>query len=367
MGGNMTQEQPTQTVRLDQRTLRRAMVMGLSLWVGLQTLLWLFGVTENFLFMLLLSWLLAIAMEPPVAALERRGMKRGGGAGLVLLGMFLTITAFLSVFGGLFFGQLSSAVQALPGVIVSIVDWVNSTFHTNVSSTAITDQLSLTPDKVASIASSVAGGLMGVVSSIVGFIFTTLTIVMFAFYISAESHALRRTVASWLRPDRQKVFITVWDITVAKTGGFVVSRVILAAISACAHVFAFWLIGVPYWMPLGLFAGVTSQFIPTFGTYIGIIVPIAFSAASQPTDCLWIAAFATVYQQIENYVLGPRVSRATMDLHPALALASVFIGAGVFGPIGALIGIPLAAALLAVVDTYGKRYELVPELTRDET
>ena len=52
-----------------------------------------------------------------------------------------------------------------------------------------------------------------------------------------------------------------------------------------------------------------------------------------------------------------------MDMLPALGLAAVFVGAAMFGPIGALIGIPLAAALLAVIDTYGHRYELVPELS----
>ena len=363
----MTQDSAPTTVRLDQRSVRRLVVVALTMWVVLQVALWLFGVTQNFLFMLLLSWLLAIAMEPPVAALERRGMKRGGGAGIVLLVLLLSIVAFLSVFGSLFFGQLAAAVQALPDVITTTVRWVNDTFNADLNPNVITDQLSLTPDKVASIASSVAGGVMGVVSSIVGFVFEVITILMFAFYISAESHSLRRTIASWLRPDRQMVFIKVWDITVAKTGGFVVSRIILAALSAGAHVLAFWIIGVPYWMPLGLFAGVTSQFIPTFGTYIGIVVPMAFAAVSEPIDCLWIAGFATLYQQIENYVLGPRVSRATMDLHPAIALASVFVGAEVFGPIGALIGIPLAAALLAVIDTYGKRYELVPELAVAET
>lgn len=362
----MTQEHPLPTVRLDHRSMRRLGVTALALWVALQVIIWVFGVTQNFLFMLLLAWLLAVAMEPPVAALERRGMRRGGGAGIVLLGLFAIVTGFLTVFGGLFFGQLSAAVEALPGVVVSGVDWANSTFNAHLDATTITDQLSLTPEKVASIASSVAGGVMGVVSSVVGFVFETLTILMFAFYLSAESHSVRRTVASWLRPDRQKVFITVWDITVAKTGGFVVSRMVLAALSAGSHVLAFWLIGVPYWMPLGLFAGVVSQFIPTFGTYIGIIVPVAFAASSEPLDCLWIVGFATVYQQVENYVLGPRVSRATMDLHPAIALASVFVGAELFGPIGALIGIPLAAALLAVVDTYGKRYELVPELAMSD-
>ncbi len=349
-------------LRLDQTSIRRIMVMGLGLWVGLQVLEWLFGVTHSFLFMLLIAWLVSIGMEPPVASLERRGLKRGAAAGLVLIALFLAFVGFLSAFGTLFFGQLSQAVQALPAVVTSAVSWVNSTFNAHLDATTITSQLSLTPDRVAAVAGNVAGGVLGIVSSVVGLLFETLTVLIFAFYLSAEAPRVRRLVAAWLKPERQKVFVTIWDIAVAKTGGFVVSRLVLAVFSAAAHTLAFWLIGVPYWMPLGLFAGITSQFIPTFGTYIGIIVPVAFAAMTQPLDMLWIAAFATVYQQIENYVLGPRVSKVTMDMHPAFTLAAVFVGAAVFGPIGALIGIPLAAALIAVVDTYGRRYELLPEL-----
>ena len=349
-------------VRLDQSSTRRLVIAGLALWVGLQVLLWVFGATGHFLFVLLLSWLLAIAMEPPVAALASRGWKRGAAAGVVLLAIVTAVITFFSVFGGMFFSQLAAAVQALPDVVDSLVTWANSTFDAKLDPQTITSELALTPDKVAGVAGSVAGGVVGVVSSIVGFVFELLTILVFAFYLSAESPAVRRTVASWLRPNRQHVFITVWDIAVAKTGGFVVSRIVLAALSATAHILAFWLIGVPYWLPLGLFAGIVSQFIPTIGTYVGIIVPAAFAAPREPLDALWIILFATVYQQIENYVLGPRISKATMDMHPAITLAAVFVGAALFGPIGAIIGIPLAAAVIAVVDTYGKRYELVPEL-----
>ena len=361
----MTNYEQQPTLRLDHASIRRIIMMALGLWVGLQVLEWLFGVTQSFLFMLLISWLVSIGMEPPVAALERRGLKRGAGAGLVLLALILAFVGFLSAFGTLFFGQLSQAVQALPTVVTSAVSWVNSTFNANLDAATITSQLSLTPDRVASVAGNVAGGVLGVVSSVVGFLFEGLTVLIFAFYLSAEAPQVRRMVAAWLKPDRQKVFVTVWDIAVAKTGGFVVSRLVLAVFSAAAHTLAFWLIGVPYWMPLGLFAGITSQFIPTFGTYLGIIVPVAFAAMTQPLDMLWIVAFATVYQQVENYVLGPRVSKATMDMHPAFTLAAVFVGAAVFGPIGALIGIPIAAALIAVVDTYGRRYQLVPELHVD--
>ena len=349
-------------VRLDFASTRRIIVAVLLLATLLRVAEWVFGVTQSFLFILLLSWLISIALEPPVKALERRGLRRGAGTGLVLLLVLIGTGAFLSVFGGMFFGQLADAVLALPSVIDSTVAWANDTFNTTLSAASITDQLSLTPDKVASVATSVAGGVLGIVTSIVSFVFEMFTILVFAFYLSAEAPGVRRTVASWLRPDRQRIFLNVWDIAVAKTGGFVVSRIVLATLSAAAHTIAFWLIGVPYWMPLGLFAGVVSQFIPTVGTYIGIVVPVAFAAANEPIDCLWIIGFATIYQQIENYVLGPRISKATMDLHPAITLAAVFIGTAVFGPIGALIGIPIAAAVIAVIDTYGHRYEIDGDL-----
>ena len=359
----MSQEiEQVRTIRLDRASVRSAMIMVLTVWVAFETLRWLFGVTANFLFDMLLAWLVAIAMEPPVRALERRGMKRGLATGLVLLGIVVAVVGFFGIFGSLFFGQLSAAVAALPAVVDSVVRWANDVLNMQIDAASITDQLKLNTDNVTRIATSIAGGLLGVVSSIVTFVFEVLTILMFAYYLAAESPNVRRTVGSWLNPRNQRVFITVWDIAVAKTGGFVVSRVLLAVLSALAHMLFFWAVDVPYWMPMGLFAGVTSQFIPTLGTYIGIAVPAAFTAVDAPITVLWILLFATVYQQIENYVLGPRVSRKTMDVHPAIALAAVFVGAAMFGPIGALIGIPLAAALLAVVDTYGHRYELVPEL-----
>ena len=67
------------------------------------------------------------------------------------------------------------------------------------------------------------------------------------------------------------------------------------------------------------------------GTYIGVAIPALFAAFHDPIDVVWIIIFATVYQQIESYVFTPRVSRATMDVHPAIALGSVFVGFAFFG------------------------------------
>jgi predicted PurR-regulated permease PerM len=167
-------------------------------------------------------------------------------------------------------------------------------------------------------------------------------------------------------PQRQEVFVTVWDIAAQKAGGYVISKVVLAVLSAVFHAVFFWAIGVPYWLPLSILVGITAQFIPVVGTYIGIVVPVLFVVFTDPLDALWIVLFATVFQQIETYVFTPRVSKRTMDVNSGIALAAVFVGAGIWGPIGALIGIPLAAAVVAVVGTYGRRYELVPELEAPE-
>ena len=124
----------------------------------------------------------------------------------------------------------------------------------------------------------------------------------------------------------------------------------------------FMAIGVPYWLPMAIITGIVSQFIPAIGTYLGILIPVLFTLFSQPLDAIWIVIFASLYQQFENYLLSPRISRKMMDIHPALAFGSVIVFANLFGALGALIAIPIAAAIVAVTDTYGKRNNLIPQL-----
>ena len=140
----------------------------------------------------------------------------------------------------------------------------------------------------------------------------------------------------------------------------------LAAISAFFHGIFFWAIGLPGWLPLALLAGITAQFIPVIGTYIGVAIPAVVALAEKPITALWIVLFAIVYQQIETYVFTPEVSRRTMEVNPAIALAAVFIGAAIWGPIGAIIGVPIAAVVVSIVETYGRRYRLIPHLTETD-
>jgi predicted PurR-regulated permease PerM len=361
-GGARGSAQTPVVIRFEPTSFRRAVIVILLLLVGLKLALYVYEALGSFLFLLLLAWLLSIAMEPAVAWFANHGLRRGVATGVVGLILIVATVAFLAVFGSLFFTQLAELIKGLPGYVEQTVTWLNSTFHLTLDSTTILSQLQITPAKVAEWASSVAGGVFGFLGTVFGVLFDGLTVFVFAFYFSADGPRLRRAVGSWLPLRSQKVFVAVWDIAVTKTGGFVVSKVVLATMSAFFHCGFFYLINVPYWLPMGIFAGIVSQFIPTIGTYIGVAIPALFAAFNDPIDVVWIIIFATVYQQVESYVFTPRVSRATMDIHPAIALGSVFVGFAFFGPIGAIIGIPLAAAVIAVLETYAQRHELVPEL-----
>lgn len=352
-------------VALDPRWLRKALVMLVLAILVLQVINWGWGLLGGFLFNMLLAWLIAISVDPIVSYLTRRGMRRGLATTLVALGTTLLLAAFIALFGSALAEQVTELVLALPSLVLEIVDWSNRTFGTELDPVELTNSLNLTSDQITEIASSLAGGILGVLSGIVGAIFNFVTIVVFSFYFSADSPRIKRFIASWLRPAHQVVFIKVWDISVTKAGGFVISKMALASVSAFFHAGFFYLIDIPYWLPMGIFAGVVSQFIPTIGTYIGVALPALFAVFDDPIDVLWIVVFATVYQQIENYVFTPRISTKTMDINSGVALASVFIGAALFGPIGAIIGIPMAAIVIAVFEAYGQRYEIHPYVQRN--
>lgn len=324
--------------------------------------LWVFQQNVSFILLLLLALLFAIAMEPAVSALANRGWKRGAATGVVMLGVMILAGAFVGLFGSVLFSQASSLVSDLPSLVTNLTEWVSATFNQDIDPNTLINELNIQPAQVAGWAGNFAGGFVGIVSAIVGALFQVLTLLLFAFYLTADAPRLRKTIGSMLSPSAQKVLVTTWDITVKKTGGFVISKLLLALASATAHSFFFAAIGLPYWLPLGLITGITSQFIPTVGTYIGILIPVLFAAFSNPIDAVYIIIFALIYQQVENYLLSPRLSQLTMDIHPAVAFGSVIVFANLFGAVGAIVSVPIAAAMVALLDTYGKRNELIPEL-----
>ena len=125
-------------------------------------------------------------------------------------------------------------------------------------------------------------------------------------------------------------------------------------------------LGIPFAVPLALWMGLVSQFIPTVGTYIAMALPLLVAVVESPVKALVLLVFFTAYQQVENYVLSPRITGKTMELHPALAFGCAIAGASIAGLIGAFIALPVAAIVQALISSALERHDVIDaDLTRE--
>ena len=104
-----------------------------------------------------------------------------------------------------------------------------------------------------------------------------------------------------------------------------------------------------------------SQFIPTIGTYLAGALPMLIAFTVDPWYALWVLIFVVIYQQFENYVLQPKLTSKTVDIHPAVAFGSVVAGTALLGAVGALIAIPAVATLQAFLGAYVRRYDVTDD------
>lgn len=345
------------------RAILTVILFVIGAWLAVRTFLALSG----FWYTLFFAFFMGLCMEPAVNRLAARGIRRGMGTFLVMGGFFLFFIAFFAIFGGLLASQLAEFVRGLPTLMDSVIDWINLKFHTDFQANQVMEQVGLGVEDLAKAATNLGLGVLGVVGQAFGLIFKVFTIALFAFYFAADGPGFRRTVASWLTPRNQRTFLTVWDISTQKAGGYVVSRGLMAVASAFFHGIAFAILDVPYWLPMALWVGMVSQFIPTIGTYLAGALPMILCLVQGSwVKALIVLATVVLYQQVENYYVQPRITKSTMEIHAAVAFGSVIVGSTLFGATGALLAIPVVATLQSVVTTYGRRYELVDELS-DET
>lgn len=342
----------------------RAILTFFAGFAGLFVLYWVFQKLSGLLVMLLVSLFLSFALEPAVNWMERHGVRRGLGTALTFLAVLVSLGVFFFFMGRLLVDQISDLVDRAPDYIRQIEEWANERFDAEIDTDQLVEEFQ-SGGRAEEWASSLAGNIYEIGTQVVTSLFQLLTVGLFTFYLVADGPRLRRTILSTLTPVRQREVLRVWEIAIQKTGGYIYSRGLLAFASALVHWAAFALLEVPSALPLALWVGVISQLIPTIGTYLAGALPLLIATLDEPISGLWVLAVVVVYQQIENYVLLPRVSAHTMELHAAVAFGAVIAGAAMLGATGALLALPAAATLQAFVSTYLQRHEVVSSSLTD--
>ncbi len=311
---------------------------------------------------LIASLFLSFAIEPAVNALVRRGWRRGLATAAILLAVLLGLAVMVALMVPLVVDQVQQLVDKAPAWLAQANVYTKRWFGIEITGQNIVDFLTSAKAVAARAATQVAA----VGAFLLGLLFQMLTIGLFTFYFVADGPRMRRSLCSVLTPRRQLEVLQAWEVAIDKTGGYLYSRLLLAFINAVFSFMALQLLGVPFALPLALWQGFVSQFIPVVGTYIAAAIPLLVALLEDPWSALFFLIFVLVYQQIENYLLSPRITARTMQLHPAVAFGAALAGGSISGLLGAFMALPAAAVIQATVSSYLTRHEVLEtELTRE--
>ncbi|WP_227997286.1 AI-2E family transporter [Nocardia australiensis] len=341
--------------------LLRAFLLAAATVAGLVCGFWVLQKLQGLLTVLLVSLFLAFAIEPAVNWLAARGVRRGLATAVVFLMVAVVTISFVWTLGTLLVEQVTTLVKNAPDYADQGVQWINRTFKTDLSGTDIEKYANDWSSTIDGYLVGLAGNAWGIGTAAIGAIFQALGVLLFTYYFAADGPRFRNAVCSLLPPRRQRPVLRAWDIAVEKAGGYIYSRGLLALCSAIAHYVALRVLDVPSAFALALWVGVVSQFIPTVGTYLAGALPVLVALVHSPASALWILGFIIVYQQFENYVLQPRITATTLDMHPAVAFGAVIVGAAILGPTGALLAIPVTATVQAFSSAYIRRYDVATD------
>ena len=320
---------------------------------------WLLGQLTSFLTTVGMALFLSFALEPAVDWFVKRGWKRGLATGLIFVLLFLSMVLLVALVVPAVVSGFKQLVVSAPSLVDRLAGWLRP-LGLDLSTENLIAELRANADRVIEAAQNVAGVLvLGLATSILGMLFRLATVGLFTFYFVAEGPKLRRAILSRMRPERQERVLFVWEKAIEQTGGYFYSRLLLAVINGTGMYLVLRFNDVPFAAPLAIFEGIVAEFIPIVGTYIGGAAPILVAFLSSTTAGVWALGYVIVYQQLENYLLSPRLTAKTMSLHPAVAFAAALIGGALGGLLFAFLALPVAGVIQASIVEWSRSYDVV--------
>lgn len=317
--------------------------------------------------LLVISLFLALAIEPGVNRLARRGWRRGRATAAILFGVLMVVLVFVGAIGTLIGTQIADLLSNSETYISDTVDFINDTFDTSIDAQDVIAQFNDPDGAVQRFIDGQQEDAVRLSVAALGALLQVFTVLLFTFYLVADGPRLRRAICSRLRPARQVKVLAAWELAINKTGGYLYSRALLAMLSAFFHWIVFQASDIQAPIPLAIWVGLVSQFLPVVGTYIAGVLPVLITFLDSPLKAAIVFGFIIVYQQVENYFFAPRIIARTMELHPAVAFGAALGGAALLGPAGAILALPAVAMVQALATEWGNRHDVVEsDLTRIE-
>ncbi|NUS44087.1 MAG: AI-2E family transporter [Mycobacteriaceae bacterium] len=301
---------------------------------------------RDILVLVLVALFLAVGIEPVVQWLCRRGLPRWLAVGAVVAVQLLLLAVFVWSVGPPLVEQGSKLLGDLPGYLHRLSDESDAVRR-------ITDRYHLTErltDFAGELPAKLSGGAVGFFRQFVGFLASTVTVIALAIYFMAAMPQLRNGLARLFPPRNRDRAAEVIDVVTTKVGGYMLGNIAVSVIAGAATYVCLRLLGVPFALTLAVTVGITDL-IPLIGATLGAVICLTvtvFTVGFWPATVV-VAVFFVAYQAVENYLISPRVQRNAVDLSSVTVLLVALAGGTLLGLVGALMAIPIAAAIKVVL------------------
>ena len=319
---------------------------------------------------LLIAVAVVYLLNPLVSALERRGVPRVAGAGIVYV-LFLCIVALIvSLLVPVVARQVSQVIDHFPDYLTDAQGYlrrVAARFGQEPDLHLDADQVRqwLTAEDNRRTVTRYLTGLRTVTTSLLSGLIVFVVGPVMAFYLLVDLPRLERGAMALVPPGNREEIRGLMDRIGQAVGGFFRGQLLVALFVGVASSIGLWAIGLPFWLLVGMVAGLFNL-VPLVGPFIGGGLAVVIALISgQPLKAVWAALVLLVVQQIDNHLISPNVMGRTVQLHPVVVILALLVGASFAGLFGMLVIVPLVAvAKIVFLFIWSKYVDYGEELTQ---
>ena len=292
---------------------------------------------------ILVAFFIAAGLNPSVRFFERRGMSRSWAVLTVIVAVLVALGLFLVAFVPVMVDQVKAITDNAP-------DWLDSLQRSRRIQQLNDDYQVI--DKIqdyvtkGDFVSGIFGGALGVGLAVLGALANTFVITVMTLYFLAGLEPAKRALYRLAPASRRERVSKLGDRVIEGIGGYVSGAFIVALCAGISSLIFLFVVGMGDYAVALAFVVALLDVIPMIGATLGAVIVCAIAFATDPKTGLIAVIFYIAYQQVENYVIYPRVMSKSVDIPGVVTVIAALVGAGLLGVVGALLAIPTAAAVL---------------------
>ncbi|MEO8555486.1 MAG: AI-2E family transporter [Actinomycetota bacterium] len=300
--------------------------------------------------LLVVAFFLTLALNPLVEALNSRGLRRPMSVAIVFAGLIAVFTALGFVVvppviqqGGLL---ADNAPRYLDNLLSNrIIQDVDSHYH-------VLQRFQVEFEKLVTngnFMSGVFGGVLGAGKALASGFFAILTVLVLTLYFLSSLPKVKVAAYGLVPRSRRPRFTSLSEEIMRRVGSYAIGQVAVATINAFFSWIMMSIVGIRYAAVLAVVVGLLGL-IPMVGASLGAAVVCLVALFDDPAKAVIALAYYVVYQQLENYVIAPRIMQRTISVPGAVTVIAALAGGALLGVLGALLAIPVAAGLLLIYE-----------------